>query len=123
MIFGSFLPPSSISHHLPSTLIHTDSAYLHVSSPVSHHVCLDAVTFKRRGEQDQSPRLVAEGAGHHLFCIYIASSWAEKEGGGDEELGQGGSVSAQKRLLISILHIHECPVDNEREEGGSIRSV
>lgn len=49
--------------------------------------------------------------------IYIASFWAETEGGEDEELGR---VSVQKclfvRLLILILRIHECPAVGRRAE-------
>lgn len=46
------------------------------------------------------------------ICIYTASPWAEKEGGGDGELGRGGWPGIRNvfcEVFILILHIHECP--------------
>ena len=39
------------------------------------------------------------------ICIYIASSWAEKEGGEDEELGRGGGRSRFRNVFCEASHI------------------
>lgn len=125
-IFGSF--PSVL--HLPSSPGDTDPHRFNTDSSISRFtlpllfpiMSSEAVTSK----EERTGSITASHGRRgwtSSICIYIASSWAEKEGGEDEELGRGGRFSVQKCLLISILHIHECPVDNEREDGGDRGSV
>lgn len=119
MISGSIplRPPSPIisQRHRSTQFLNADSS---TSSPA---LCfpLPVMSFRsRRVEKeertDRSLRLVAEGAGHHLF-LYLHCLLLGGEGGRRGwRVGTGRSVSVQKclfvvRLLISILHIHECP--------------
>ncbi len=69
---------------------------------------------------------MAEGAGHHL--LVFTSPPPRRRRREERMKSQDGAVGLSSemsfvRLLISILHIHECPADSEKEDGGDRGSI